>query len=95
MEKFFLINPQIRENSYVSRGGKVTLFQRNIVLQPKIFLVWHWCCLNQWQCNVTDKNQLLLLLYLGSSMKMGVGTETSEFRSGYADRVMMEVGVYF
>ena len=28
-------------------------------------------------------------------MKMGVGTEMSEFRSGYADRVMMEVGVYF
>ena len=39
--------------------NKVTLFNRNVVLPPKTFLVWHWCCLTQ--CNAPDKNQLLSL----------------------------------
>ena len=31
---------------------------------------------------MTDKNQLLLLLHLGSSLKMGAGTETNELGKG-------------
>ena len=63
------------------------LFYRNIVLSPQKFLDWYWCCLNQ--CNVTEKNQLLFLLYLGSS----VGQR--QFGLGYGHKIMMKGGIYF
>ena len=33
-------------------------------------------------------------MYLGSSLKMGAGTETSKFCSGHDHKIMMEVEVY-
>ena len=41
------------------RDSKITLLHRNTVLPPKKVLVWHWCCLSQ--CNVIEKNHLLIL----------------------------------
>ena len=44
------------------------------------------------QCD--RQKSVIILFYLGSSMKMGAGTETSEFGPGYGHKIMMEVRPY-
>ena len=50
-----ILKPSTWRGLLCFRDSKITLFQQNIILPPKKFLV----CLNQ--CNVIEKNQLLFL----------------------------------
>ena len=53
-EKILLLQSSTWRGQLCLMDSKIILFHRDIVLPPKTFLAWHWCCLSQ--CNVTDKN---------------------------------------
>ena len=55
--------------------------QRNIIL-PNIAQKNHGLALMLFKSMLMQYDQLLFLLYLGSSLKMGAGTEPNEFARG-------------
>ena len=59
-------------------------------------MAWDWCYLSQ--CNVTDKNHLLICIWEAGKfceIGAGAGTEKGQFVFGYGHKIMMEVRVYF